>query len=293
MKLTAQTKIQADLDTVWRYTQTPELHRRWDLRFTDIEFLNENGSNGSKRFRYATRIGFGRTIEGWGETIGASDRQTSVLRFGSDDPKSLISEGAGSWTYKPTASGIDFSTIYDYSVRYGILGRCFDSLVFRPLMIWATRWSFDRMRLWIEQGTPPEVALRMWISKLACRTMLGLVWIHEGIVPKVVFVTPDELALVARPGLYWPDPRTTLAILGAAEALFGIWIISGRQERLTATLSILAIIILSFLVVAVRPELLIDPIGGISKNLGLVACSLIVLLLAGVSPTAKQAKQDL
>lgn len=30
--------------------------------------------------------------------------------------------------------------------------------MFHPLIGWATAWSFDRLRLWIERGIPPEVS---------------------------------------------------------------------------------------------------------------------------------------
>ena len=205
MKLTAEIFIQADRQTVWELTQTPEMHARWDLRFTHIEYLPRVSTDEPQRFRYATRIGFGRTVEGWGETVGHSRGGTSALRFGSDDPKSLIREGAGSWTYEETNGGVRFSTIYDYSTRYGFIGRLLD-LLFRPLMIWATRWSFDRLRIWIEDGTPPETSSRLWIAKTAARCALGLVWIYEGLVPKILAPDPAEIALVERSALWWGAP---------------------------------------------------------------------------------------
>ncbi len=55
-----------------------------------------------QRFRYATRIGFGLCVEGAGESVGnrtAEGQRTSVLKFWSDDPKSLIKEGSGYWKY--------------------------------------------------------------------------------------------------------------------------------------------------------------------------------------------------
>lgn len=198
MKLTAETFIKSDLETVWHYTQTPELHVRWDLRFTDIEMLPGPDTQ-PKRFRYATRIGSGLVIEGWGETIG--DGSASALKFGSFDPKSLIEEGAGSWRYQPLNGGIRFSTIYDYHQRYGLVGQCIDCVVFRPLMIWATRWSFDRLRIWIETGMPPENAFNIWLAKVAVRVSLALVWIYEGLVPKLLFVQPSEVVLVGKSGV--------------------------------------------------------------------------------------------
>src|SRR5205809_7731344 len=80
MKLTAETLIKSDRETVWRLSQTPLLHARWDLRFTDIEYLPRESAAEPQRFRYATRIGFGLAVKGWGETIGDPERSTSALR---------------------------------------------------------------------------------------------------------------------------------------------------------------------------------------------------------------------
>src|ERR1700722_651744 len=67
MKLTAETRITASRETVWRFSQTPALHVRWYLRFSDIEYLPRESTSEPQRFRYATRIGFGRSLGGWKE----------------------------------------------------------------------------------------------------------------------------------------------------------------------------------------------------------------------------------
>jgi uncharacterized membrane protein YphA (DoxX/SURF4 family) len=286
MKLTAETIIRDTPETVWRYTQTPDLHARWDLRFTDIEPLDSQDVHGPKRFRYATRIGFGLAIEGWGETVG--DGTASALKFGSDDPKSLIVEGAGSWTYGAVDGGTHFSTVYDYKTRYGLPGIVFDSLVFRPLMIWATRWSFDRLRLWIENGTPPDVSLRIWLAKVVARVCLAFVWLWEGLLPKLICIHASEIALVGRSHLYFGDARLTLNALGIMEVLFGLWLLSGRTERLTAALSAAGTVILGGLVALLEPGSIGDPFGGIAKNLGLLGCAAAVWLLAPIAPSARQ-----
>ncbi len=59
MTIYVETLIRSDLEKVWRYTQTPELHSRWDLRFTDIHYLPRPDPPIPQRFRYQTRIGFG------------------------------------------------------------------------------------------------------------------------------------------------------------------------------------------------------------------------------------------
>jgi hypothetical protein len=155
-----ETLIRAPLDEVWAKTQTPREHVRWDARFTSIEPLAEEG-----RFRYATRIGFGLEIEGLGESIAerqsADGAATSALRFWSDDAHSLIRSGSGYWRYVQTGDGVRFLTRYDYETRWGPLGALVDRLVFRPLLGRATAWSFDRLRIWLEDGVEPERSRRL------------------------------------------------------------------------------------------------------------------------------------
>ena len=139
------------------------MHERWDLRFTQIEYLSR-GDGDPQQFHYATRIGFGLRIKGEGESVGEKSApdgsRTSALRFWSTDPRSLILEGSGYWRYVPTEHGVRFLTSYDYRTRFGAVGRVFDRLVFRPLIGWMTAWSFDRLRLWLEDGIEPEQAIR-------------------------------------------------------------------------------------------------------------------------------------
>jgi hypothetical protein len=54
---------------VWHLTQAPDLHARWDLRFTAIEYLPRPDAGAPQRFLYRTRIGFGREVCGEGESV--------------------------------------------------------------------------------------------------------------------------------------------------------------------------------------------------------------------------------
>ena len=42
-------EMNADIDTVWRYTQEPQLHEQWDLRFTSITY-NEKEAEASGNY---------------------------------------------------------------------------------------------------------------------------------------------------------------------------------------------------------------------------------------------------
>src|SRR5258708_36390860 len=156
-------RIRGDIEEVWRQSQRPELHEPWDLRFTSIQYLPRASEAEPQRFNYTTRIGFGLQIVGQGESTGTREEaiglRTSALKFWSADSKSLIEEGSGYWQYIPTEDGVRFLTWYDYRTRFGAIGRLLDKVLFRPLLGWATAWSFDRLRLQIDRGLDPKVAL--------------------------------------------------------------------------------------------------------------------------------------
>src|SRR5687768_10355631 len=164
MSIYVEILICAPMDAVWEYTQTPELHERWDLRFSEIDYLPRGSVTEPQRFRYSTRIGFGFQIAGEGESVGERNltdgSRSSALKFGSTDARSIIREGSGYWKYIPIEEGIRFITWYEYRTRFGPLGALFDRFVFQPLMGWATAWSFDRLRLWLEDGVHPKQAMR-------------------------------------------------------------------------------------------------------------------------------------
>src|SRR4051794_39876092 len=107
-----ETLIRAPLDRLWEHTQTPGLHQRWDLRFTEIRYLPRQTEAERQRFLYETRLGFGLRIAGEGETVGTREdsagMRTSALTFWSDDPKSLIRRGSGYWQYAPAPGGVRF-----------------------------------------------------------------------------------------------------------------------------------------------------------------------------------------
>ena len=51
-------EIRSPLDELWEKTQVPALHERWDLRFTNIEYVPRPSPAEPQQFLYATRIGF-------------------------------------------------------------------------------------------------------------------------------------------------------------------------------------------------------------------------------------------
>ena len=59
MSIYVEILVRAPMDALWAHTQTAELHEKWDLRFSQIDYLPKAHETESQQFRYTTRIGFG------------------------------------------------------------------------------------------------------------------------------------------------------------------------------------------------------------------------------------------
>jgi hypothetical protein len=240
------------MDALWAATQEPGQHQRWDLRFGTIEYRPLVAGE-PQRFTYATGVAPGVVIAGTGESLGDRDRpdgsRWSGLRFWADDKRSLIEAGAGYWRYVPTEDGIRFLTRYDYRTRWGRLGEAVDRGVFRPLFGWATAWSFDRLRLWLEQGVPPERSRDQAIAHAVAVAGLSGVWLYQGLVPKLWKVDPLEVYLWGRVGLPESGARAAVRGVGAAEVMFAVLTVAGARHRWPFAATALAMPVLAVAVV--------------------------------------------
>ncbi|HLG54924.1 MAG TPA: hypothetical protein VI485_06310 [Vicinamibacterales bacterium] len=81
--------VRAPMEELWTHIQKPDLHERWDLRFSEIEYLPKEHEAAPQRFRYITRIGFGLEVSGEGESVGETNLEdgsrSSALKFSSRD----------------------------------------------------------------------------------------------------------------------------------------------------------------------------------------------------------------
>jgi hypothetical protein len=286
--------VRGTLDELWRLTQTPELHQRWDLRFSEIEYLPRPDEALPQRFLYATRIGLGLVVRGLGESVGGceagSGTRTSVLKFWSEDPKSLIREGSGFWRYVPTADGIRFLTRYGYTTRFGAAGRALDA-VFRPLLGWATAWSFDRLRLWIEQGIDPALSLQRWLLSIVTRVTLAFVFVYHGVVPKLIHRSPDEVRLLTAAGLTPAAARQALPFIGIAELALGAALLAGwRTRRLYAAIMLLMGAATAG-VALLAPDLLAAAFDPVTLNVSVAALAAVGLIAGSDLPSAARCRR--
>jgi DoxX-like family len=281
-------RIRAPLDAIWLATQDPARHQRWDLRFTEIAYLPRADDAQPQRFLYATRIGLGLRIRGEGETVGtrdAEDARTSALRFWSDDAKSLIREGSGYWKYVPTENGVRFLTWYDYRTRFGIAGAA-ANVVFRPLMRWATAWSFDRLRLWLERDIPPEISLQRSVVHAVVRLGLVFIFAWHGLVPKLLAHDADEIAMLADAGVSAASVGLALRVIGFAELAWALVLLVSWRTRSTLAATGGAMLV-ALIAVAIRsPQYLSAAFNPVTLNIAVALLALVGWLVGRDLPSA-------
>lgn len=112
--------------------------------------------------------------------------------------------------------------------------------------------------------------------RIICRLALGVVWLYEGLVPKLLFVRQDQIDLVERSGLFIGTPEFFLQLLGVGQVVCGLWLLAGFAERLAVFTATTGMVILIVLVASTNPAMLTDPYGALIKDLCLIACAFAV-----------------
>lgn len=290
MSIYVEILVRAPMDELWAHTQTPALHARWDLRFSQIDYLPKSDAAGPQRFRYTTRIGFGLQVRGDGETVGqrnSSDgSRCSALKFGSGDLLSIIREGSGYWKYVPTHDGVRFLTRYDYRTRLGPAGALFDGLIFRRLIGWATAWSFDRLRLWLEQRVDPAQAMRQTLVHFIARVALAAIWAYQGLIPKLTARHVDEIAMLRDVGVSAAVTNIVLNALGISELALAAALLMAWGRRWPAVLCLTSMLVAMAVVGVHSPRFFAAAFNPFSLNVAVASLAAIDLLVLEGLPSA-------
>ncbi|QPW49222.1 hypothetical protein G9298_16185 [Bacillus thuringiensis] len=288
------TEMKTTIEKLWEYTQEPDLHTEWDARFTEISYL-EKKEGEAQKFLYKTKIGFGLEIGGEGESIGEIRKETgeriSSLKFWTDNTLSLIRKGRGYWKYTPHKECIHFETQYDYDTRYGRIGNVIDSYMFRPLLGWATAWSFDALKLWLEKGLHPSLLIRRTMTYWLVCFLFAFVWIYQGIVPKIIFSHPEEVKMLSLLIGSHESSVFILKMIGILEIIFAaIWLLPLPKRKIF----IMHIVMLIALTVAAgwtNIASFTEPFNPITLNLLLIGLSIVGYLNSFDLPSAKNCKR--
>ncbi|MCC6332644.1 MAG: hypothetical protein IT380_01495 [Myxococcales bacterium] len=102
---------------------------------------------------------------------------------------------------------------------------------------------------------------------------MALVWITEGIFPKILFPQPLELAVVEGSGLVPMSASLFLMLLGVAQAVSGVLalVLEGAPLRVLLAAQVAALVVLPALVSWQDPLLWFHPFGPLTKNLPVIA----------------------
>jgi uncharacterized membrane protein YphA (DoxX/SURF4 family) len=100
---------------------------------------------------------------------------------------------------------------------------------------------------------------------------IALVWLYQGLWCKVLARVPHHLAVVtAVPFIGANAGRVALVLLGLIESGLGIWVLTGRQQRLAAATQTVLLAAMNAGGVVWAWRLIPDPAGMILQNLAFV-----------------------
>lgn len=317
-----RTYVRAPMDVVWARTADPDDHARWDLRFTRIIADSRNvtetsgairrhsahssqSNQGARRhgghlqdrtratqprcFRYQTRfpvLSRWVGVEGWGAYQARLSETTasSSLQFGSEQKRSFIESGSGYWRYAADGDGTWFETWYDYRVRGGLPGRLVDRWLFRPAMAWATAWSFDRLARWVEDGTAPDLSLRLGLIHGLGRLITAFVFLYHGLVPKFFWPDQTEWNLVAQSGM----PAETVIGLGLLEVGLALWLLLRWSDRRPLIVAAGTMLVLTLGLAATHPEVFLWAFNPLTLNLSVAVLATAAWLASEHAPRASR-----
>ncbi|WP_411470058.1 DoxX-like family protein [Bacillus thuringiensis] len=287
-------EMNTTMEKLWEYTQAPHVHTEWDARFTEISYL-EKQEGEPQKFLYKTKIGFGFEIAGEGESIGEIRKETgeriSSLKFWTDNTLSLIQIGRGYWKYTPCKEHIHFETQYDYDTRYGRIGNVIDFYMFRPLLGWATAWSFDALKLWLEKGLHPRLLIRRTMTYWLVCFLFAFVWMYQGIFPKIIFSHPEEMKMLSAIIGATGNSIAILKVIGMLEIVFGIiWLFPVPKQKLFI-LHIFMLIALTIVAGFTNIISFIEPFNPITLNVLLMGVSIVGYMNSFDLPSAKNCKR--
>lgn len=287
-------EMNTTMEKLWEYTQAPHIHTEWDARFTEISYL-EKQEGEPQKFLYKTKIGFGFEIAGEGESIGEIRKETgeriSSLKFWTDNTLSLIQIGRGYWKYTPCKEHIHFETQYDYDTRYGRIGNVIDFYMFRPLLGWATAWSFDALKLWLEKGLHPRLLIRRTMTYWLVCFLFAFVWMYQGIFPKIIFSHPEEMKMLSAIIGATGNSIAILKVIGMLEFIFGIiWLFPVPKQKLFI-LHIFMLIALTIVAGFTNIISFIEPFNPITLNVLLMGVSIVGYMNSFDLPSAKNCKR--
>lgn len=136
--------------------------------------------------------------------------------------------------------------------------------------------------------TEQRLAHIAWLARLA----LALVFIWHGLAPKILWLSPDEVAMIGAHGL--PDhalfaPELIARVGGVAEMLLGLALLTLRRRRWPLLVAGVVLLALLLDVALLSPHLLIQAFNPLSTNLAALALCAVAWLAE--APSAAESRE--
>jgi hypothetical protein len=159
-----------------------------------------------------------------------------------------------------------------------------DSCVFRPLMGWATAWSFDRLRLWLEDGQTPEASLAWATVYAVARGAVAFVWLWHGLVPKVIARDAAERLMLQQAG----SSVNLVVPIGIAEIAFGLVMLLAWHSRWPLGATVVAMLIAVSTVVLRSPQFVTAAFNPVTLNVCVIGLCIVAWIAMRFAPTARR-----
>ena len=135
----------------------------------------------------------------------------------------------------------------------------------------------------------PKKALSSQLTVWLVAVILGIAWIYQGLIPKILFTDTGELAILQQSGLFAGYEEKVLTAVGLSEIGFG-FILLFIHKKLIHLLNILALLLLGIGAVFSDPTVFTLPFNPFSLNLSMIGLSLIVIIHLKDLPKASNCK---
>src|SRR5439155_16642669 len=100
---------------------------------------------------------------------------------------------------------------------------------------WATAWSVDCLRLWMEQDVDPAQGMRQTLVHGVARLGLALVFVYQGLVPKLIARHADEIAMLRDVGVGDEIGRLAVTAFGVSELALAAALLLSWHRRWPAS----------------------------------------------------------
>ena len=111
-----------------------------------------------------------------------------------------------------------------------------------------------------------------------CRWCVAFIWIYQGLVPKLLFHSADELAMNTAAGFSAAGALRLTNIAGVAEIALGVLILITRQ-RWPLVLTIVLMAVLTVIVAVVKPIYLAGAFNAVTLNVATAALAAAAIML--------------